>query len=72
MSAVEWADFFESVSAVDAVLRADSDFGTMDFATRDRYRHAIEKTCAWFGAHRSRSCTKRNRFGEERGGRNNQ
>ena len=43
MSAVEWADFFESVSAVDAVLRADSDFGTMDFATRDRYRHAIEK-----------------------------
>ena len=43
MSAVDWADFFESVSAVDAVLRADSDFGTMDFATRDRYRHAIEK-----------------------------
>ena len=43
MSAVDWADFFESVSAVDAVLRADSDFGAMDFATRDRYRHAIEK-----------------------------
>ncbi len=43
MSAVDWADFFESASAVDAVLRADSDFGAMDFATRDRYRHAIEK-----------------------------
>ena len=43
MSAVVWADFFESVSAVDAVLRADSDFAGMDFATRDRYRHAIEK-----------------------------
>ncbi len=43
MSAVDWADFFESVSAVDEVLRADSDFGAMDFATRDRYRHAIEK-----------------------------
>ncbi len=43
MSAVDWADFFESVSAVDAVLRADSDFAAMDFATRDRYRHAIEK-----------------------------
>ena len=43
MSAVVWADFFESVSAVDAVLCADSDFAAMDFATRDRYRHAIEK-----------------------------
>jgi cyclic beta-1,2-glucan synthetase len=43
MSAVDWADFFESVSAVDAVLRADSDFAAMDFSTRDRYRHAIEK-----------------------------
>jgi cyclic beta-1,2-glucan glucanotransferase len=43
MSAVDWADFFESVSQVDAVLRADSDFGAMDFPTRDRYRHAIEE-----------------------------
>ena len=43
MSAVDWAEFFESVSLVDAVLRADSDFAAMDFATRDRYRHAIEK-----------------------------
>ena len=43
MSAVDWAEFFESVSMVDAVLRADSDFAAMDFATRDGYRHAIEK-----------------------------
>ncbi len=43
MSAVDWADFFESVSVVDAILRADSDFAAMDFATRDSYRHAIEK-----------------------------
>ncbi len=43
MSAVDWAVFFEGVSAVDAVLRANSDFAEMDFATRDRYRHAIEK-----------------------------
>ena len=27
---------------VDEVLRARSPFGEMDFATRDRYRHAIE------------------------------
>ena len=43
MSAVDWAEFFESVSLVDAALRADSDFAAMDFPTRDRYRHAIEE-----------------------------
>ena len=43
MSAVDWAEFFESVSHVDAVLRAGSDFAAMDFPTRDRYRHAIEE-----------------------------
>src|SRR5437870_4811305 len=42
MSAVDWAEFFESVSLVDAALRAGSDFAAMDFPTRDRYRHAIE------------------------------
>ena len=43
ISAVDWAEFFESVSHVDAVLRAGSDFAAMDFPTRDRYRHAIEE-----------------------------
>src|SRR3990170_4885444 len=43
MSAVDWAEFFESVSGVDEVLSADTDFGAMDFATRDAYRHAIEE-----------------------------
>jgi len=43
ISAYDWAEFFESVSAVDAVLRAGSNFGQMSFATRDRYRHAIEE-----------------------------
>ncbi len=43
MSAVDWAELFESVSLVDATLRADSDFADMDFPTRDRYRHAIEE-----------------------------
>ena len=42
MSDVDWAEFFESVSLVDASLRAESDFAAMDFPTRDRYRHAIE------------------------------
>jgi cyclic beta-1,2-glucan synthetase len=43
MSALDWAEFFESVSLVDEVLRADTEFGAMDFVTRDAYRHAIEE-----------------------------
>ncbi len=43
MSAVDWAELFESVSLVDAALRADSDFAAMDFPTRDQYRHAVEE-----------------------------
>ncbi len=39
----DWAQFVESVSLVDVTLRATSPFGEMDFATRDRYRHAIEE-----------------------------
>jgi len=39
----DWAEFVESVSLVDGVLRARSSFGEMDFATRDRYRHAVEE-----------------------------
>ena len=39
----DWAQFVESVSHVDDVLRAQSSFGDMDFATRDRYRHAVEE-----------------------------
>jgi len=42
ISTLDWAEIFESVSLVDAVLRADRGFAQMDFPTRDRYRHAIE------------------------------
>ncbi len=38
----DWAQFVESVSLVDQVLRSRDSFGDMDFATRDQYRHAIE------------------------------
>jgi cyclic beta-1,2-glucan synthetase len=43
MSALDWTEFFESVSLVDGVLRAGPNYGAMDFATRDSYRHAIEE-----------------------------
>jgi len=43
MSALDWATFFESVSLVDETMCAGSDFASMDFASRDSYRHAIEE-----------------------------
>lgn len=43
MSVFDWAEFLESVSLVDAALQVDTDFAALDFATRDRYRHAIEE-----------------------------
>ena len=42
IGAFNWPDFFEEVSLVDATLRHHPGFMKMDFATRDRYRHAIE------------------------------
>ncbi|HEX4533881.1 MAG TPA: glucoamylase family protein [Rhizomicrobium sp.] len=43
ISTIDWAEWFESVSPVDATLRAGSDFDAMDFPTRDLYRRAIEE-----------------------------
>ena len=42
VSEMDWADFFEEVSPIDARLRACSAFAEMDFATRNRYRTVIE------------------------------
>ncbi len=44
LSATNWKDFVESLSLVEATLRADPAgvYGAMDFATRDRYRHTVE------------------------------
>ena len=43
LSELDWADFFEDVSLVDACLSAGSDFAGMDFATRNQYRTAVER-----------------------------
>lgn len=45
LSAMDWREFVETMSAVDHILRKDpSDVYTrMDFATRDCYRHVVEK-----------------------------
>ncbi len=44
LSAMDWKEFVENLSLVEAKLRADPAdvYGKMDFATRDRYRHAVE------------------------------
>ncbi len=54
LSAMDWREFVERMSVVERVLREDPGgfYGRMDFATRDRYRHVIEKIA------------KRNRFAE--------
>ncbi len=43
VSTINWAEFFESVSPVDAIMREGSAFAAMDFPTRDLYRRAIEE-----------------------------
>jgi cyclic beta-1,2-glucan synthetase len=45
LGATDWREFVERMSAVERILREDpgGHYGRMDFATRDRYRHVIEK-----------------------------
>lgn len=42
VSDVNWAEFFEAVSLVEAALCRDTHLAQMDFATRNLYRNAIE------------------------------
>ncbi|MBD3894739.1 cyclic beta 1-2 glucan synthetase [Halomonas sp. ML-15] len=44
IAAIDWQDFVESQSAVEHVLQEDPSgiYPSMDFATRDRYRHVVE------------------------------
>ncbi|HUB27943.1 MAG TPA: glucoamylase family protein [Tepidisphaeraceae bacterium] len=45
LHAADWHEFVESLSAVEQALRRDPSgiYPTMDFATRDRYRHVVER-----------------------------
>ena len=51
IGAMDWRDYVESLSVVEQTLRKDPAgmYASQDFATRDRYRHAIEDV--------ARSCT---------------
>ncbi|MCY7388328.1 MAG: cyclic beta 1-2 glucan synthetase, partial [Burkholderiales bacterium] len=46
LSAMDWREFVETMSLVEHTLRSDPQgtYANMDFATRDRYRHAVERT----------------------------
>ena len=45
LAAMDWREFVETMSIVEQTLREDPGgvYGRMDFATRDRYRHVVEK-----------------------------
>jgi len=45
LSAMNWREFVETMSVVEQTLLEDADgtYGQMDFLTRDRYRHVVEK-----------------------------
>ncbi len=45
LSTLDWQEFFESVSLVDPLLAKDpaAAYANMEFATRDRYRHVVER-----------------------------
>ncbi|WP_374615045.1 GH36-type glycosyl hydrolase domain-containing protein [Sphingorhabdus sp.] len=48
IASISWEDFFDQTSLVEAILSDDpsSHYRQMDFATRDRYRHAVEEVAA--------------------------
>jgi cellobiose phosphorylase len=45
LTAMDWREFVETMSGVEQTLGEDPGdvYGKMDFATRDRYRHVVEK-----------------------------
>ena len=45
LGTMDWREFVETMSVVEQTLREDNGgvYGKMDFATRDRYRHVVEK-----------------------------
>ena len=45
LGSMDWREFVETMSVVEQTLREDpaGAYGEMDFATRDRYRHVIER-----------------------------
>jgi cellobiose phosphorylase len=51
LSALDWRKFVETMSVVERTLREDAGgvYGRMEFATRDRYRHVVERIAKYSG-----------------------
>ena len=51
LATMDWREFVETMSAVESTLRLDpaDTYGKMDFATRDNYRHIIERVAKQSG-----------------------
>ncbi|HUU93383.1 MAG TPA: glucoamylase family protein [Phycisphaerae bacterium] len=49
LTALDWHEFVEDLSKTEAALRRDPSgvYATMDFATRDQYRHVVEELARW-------------------------
>lgn len=43
VAAINWNEMFEELSLVEKILRSDGIYPRMDFASRDRYRHEVER-----------------------------
>ncbi|HMM47285.1 MAG TPA: glucoamylase family protein [Thiobacillaceae bacterium] len=52
IDAMDWKQYVESLSAVEQALREDPTamYAAQDFATRDRYRHVVEKVARYSAA----------------------
>src|SRR5262249_23983956 len=52
INALDWVSFFERTSIVDLTLRLDPSgvYAHMDFESRDRYRHVVERLAKASGA----------------------
>ena len=64
---MDWREFVETMSLVEQVLREDpaSVYAAMDFATRDRYRHAVERPGQAQSAESKREVARRAIVGRE-------
>ena len=51
LDTMDWRDFVEEQSVVEKIIRTDPAgvYASMDFATRDAYRHTIERVAKWSG-----------------------
>src|SRR3546814_7202046 len=59
LAMTDWREFVEAMSVVEKTLRDEpgATYGRMDFATRDRYRHVVERLARRGKIGRAHVCT---------------